>query len=260
MQVAIFSDVHGNLTALEAVLVDIKKQSPDLTLFAGDLCLFGARPAECVERIQQEDISLIAGNKDQVLSNQPLLSDDIEVEARERRQEIEDIVDWTRVQLGAARCAWLNTLPFHSRVLPTPHPKDDLFIVHANPHDVHQHIYPPEGMQEEIYGEIKQPDDDPGLRHLLQDLVCGVLAFGHVHVPNLRRWQHILLANISSVSLPQDGDKRAKYGLCTWNGNGGWHIEHQYVAYDMDEELSLLAERQPPGWEKICHRLKTARP
>jgi Icc-related predicted phosphoesterase len=48
MRVAIFSDVHGNLTALEAVLNDIKQQSPDLTMFAGDLCVDGARPVACI--------------------------------------------------------------------------------------------------------------------------------------------------------------------------------------------------------------------
>ena len=52
MRVAIFSDVHGNLTALQAVLADIEKQSPDYMAFAGDLCVFGARPAETLVLVE----------------------------------------------------------------------------------------------------------------------------------------------------------------------------------------------------------------
>jgi predicted phosphodiesterase len=259
MRVAIFSDVHGNLTALEAVLTDIKKQAPDLTFFAGDLCLFGPRPAACVDLIRQEGIAALYGNKDEVLSNNPILSTFTEEAKQKRRQNIEDIVDWTQVQLNESQRAWLHNLPFQHRVSPTIDYRDDLFIVHANPQDVHQHIYPPEDIQKRIYGEIKQGDNDPHLSHMLHDLACGTLAFGHVHVPNIRHWRSLVLANISSVSLAQDGDRRAKYGLFTWN-DGSWHIEHKFVEYDIDQELALLAEQRPPNWESISRRLQSALP
>lgn len=259
MRTAIFSDVHGNLTALEVVLADIKQQSSDLIVFAGDLCLFGPRPAECIARVQAEDISAIYGNQDEPLCNQPPLSDRIDQQEWEETQNAADIVSWTRLQLTADQRAWLHNLPFQYRVSPTTQPKDDLFIVHANPRDVEQHIYPPEERQKELYGKIRQSDDDPDLAHLLGDLVCGTLAFGHVHVPNIRQWQDTKLVNISSVSLAQDGDTRAKYGLFTWEG-GGWQIEHRYVSYDLDEELALLAERQIPRWETYARYLKTGQP
>jgi predicted phosphodiesterase len=54
MQVAIFSDVHGNLTAMQAVLADFERQRPDYTVFAGDLCLFGARPSDTL-RLSREN-------------------------------------------------------------------------------------------------------------------------------------------------------------------------------------------------------------
>ena len=50
MRVALFSDVHGNLTGLEAVLADIDEHAPDLVVFAGDLCLMGPRPGDCLRR------------------------------------------------------------------------------------------------------------------------------------------------------------------------------------------------------------------
>lgn len=258
MRTAIFSDVHGNLTALEAVLADIKQQSPDLIIFAGDLCLFGPRPAECLTLVQAENISTIYGNQDEPLCNQPPLSHEVDQAEWEINQDLKEIVTWTRLQLTVDQRAWLHALPFQRRVSPTTQPKDDLFIVHANPHDVEQHIYPPEARQKELYGEIRQPDDDPDLAQMLDNLVCGILAFGHVHVPNIRQWQNMSLVNISSVSLAQDGDTRAKYGLFTWDNRTGWQIEHRYVAYDLDKELGILAECQMPEWQKYSQQLKSA--
>lgn len=257
MRTAIFSDVHGNLTALEAVLADIKQQLPDLIIFAGDLCLFGPRPAECLALVRAKDISAIYGNQDKPLCDQPPLSPQINQTEWEISQDLKEIVTWTRLQLTVEQRAWLHALPFQRRVSPITQPHDDLFIVHANPHDVEQHIYPPEARQKELYGNIRQPDDDPDLAHMLDEPVCGILAFGHVHVPNIRPWQDTKLVNISSVSLAQDGDTRAKCGLFTWDNRAGWQTEHRYVAYDLDKELGIMAERQMPEWQKYSRQLKS---
>jgi len=256
MRIAIFSDVHGNLTALEAVLDHIKKQDPEAIFFAGDLCVFGARPGACVQRLREEGIASIYGNTDSWISNRPLLSDDIVAEKQARSQDSDTAVEWTWAQVDEMDRAWLRTLPFHLRFSPTAHPKDDLFIVHANPEDVDQPIHPPESLQEELYGEVKQPDDD--LQPLVGDVIAGVIGFGHVHIPSVRPWRDLTLANISSVSLPLDGDNRAKYGLLTWND--GWSVEHQYVEYDVDQEVDYLRRLKPPNWQKLSRQLQQARP
>lgn len=256
MRIAIFSDVHGNLTALEAVLDHIKKQKPDVIFFAGDLCVFGARPGDCTQRVRGEKIACIYGNTDSWISNRPLLSDDIVAEKRERSQNADTAVEWAWAQMDEMDRAWLRTLPFHQRFSPTPHPKDDLFIVHANPQDVDRPIHPPESLQEQLYGEVKQPDDD--LRPLLGSVIAGVIGFGHVHIPNVRLWGDLTLANISSVSLPLDGDSRAKYGLLTWDD--GWTVEHKRVEYDVDREVEYLSQLKPPNWRKLSHQLQHAEP
>lgn len=256
MRIAIFSDVHGNLTALEAVLKDIQKQGVDLTFFAGDLCVFGARPTECVQRLRDEDISAIYGNTDGWISNEPLLSDDIEAEEDARSRHVDTAAGWTWAHMDAMDRAWLRTLPFHRRFSPTANPIDDLFIVHANPRDVDQPIHPPESLQEELYGQIKQPDDD--LKPLLDDFTAGVISFGHVHIPNVRHWHDLTLANISSVSLPLDGDTRAKYGLLTWNDDD-WTIAHRRVEYNVDQEVELLGRLKPPKWQALSQQLQSGR-
>lgn len=255
MQIAIFSDVHGNLAAFEAVLADIKKQEPDLILFAGDLCVFGSQPAECIQLIRTENIGCIYGNTDQWISNDPLLSNDIAAEKKARSQDIETPEGWTWAQLKESEIAWLRSLTFQKRVSPTANPKDDLFVVHANPKDVDQPIHPTIELQEKLYGKVEQTDDD--LKHLLGDLFVGVLCFGHVHIPNVRQWRDLTLANISSVSLPLDGDPRAKYGLLTWDD--GWTIENRRIEYDVGREVGQLKKLQPPQWEKRSQVLETGR-
>lgn len=259
MKVAVFSDVHGNLTAFEAVLTHIKRQDPDLIFFAGDLCVFGARPKECLDLLRDENIPAVHGNTDQWISNKPLLSDDITAEEKKRTKIVNDVIDWSWAQLEEMDRAYLHEIPFHRRVSPSTNPLHDLFIVHANPRDVDQPIHPTESIQEDLYNEIKQPDDDPGLRHLLSDLETGIMAFGHVHIPNIRQWTGekgtVTLANISSVSLPLDGDSRAKYGLFTWTDGEGWTISHQYVDYDIGQEREILSQAKPPNWESLSERL-----
>lgn len=255
MRIVIFSDVHGNLTALDAVLRDIKRHGPDMILFAGDLCVFGARPAECLQRLRAETVRCVVGNTDGWISNQPLLSNDIEVEEQERSEHVATATEWTWAQLNEEDRAWLRTLPFHMRFSPTANPNDDLYIVHANPHDVEQPIYPPESLQEQFFGEILQPDE--ALEPLVGDIIAGVIAFGHVHIPSLREWRHLSLVNISSASLPIDGDVRAKYGLFTWDNE--WTIEHRRVVYDVDQEIDYLTQLKPPQWRQHTQQLKTAR-
>jgi predicted phosphodiesterase len=257
MRIAIFSDIHGNLTALEAVLDDIKQQSPDMVAFAGDACLFGARPKECLDLIRDQDMVCVHGNTDLMVAGHALLSDDIKAEINERQRTVESLKEWTAVQLTAHDRNWLEGLPFLRRISPTTNLHHDLLIVHANPQDVDQPIYPSADQQQQMWGEVRQPDAD--LLPLMQETVAGVMAFGHYHVPSLRLWQDMLLANISSVSLPLDGDRRAKYGLLTWTAGGPnqgeWQVEHRRVEYDVEQALQALAERQPPGWQELQKRL-----
>ena len=260
MKVAIFSDVHGNLTALEAVLKDIEQQKPDLTIFAGDLCTDGARPSACLERVQAADIAAIYGNTDERINNEPIISRDTKAAEKRRAQNAAEDNDlWTWSQLTQEGRAWLWGLPFYRRVSPTIRPQDDIFVVHANPLDTHQHIFPSEAEQRALFGEVHQPDDDVTLKKMLRNFSQGTIAFGHLHVPAVREWNNITLVNVASVSLPLDGDQRAKYGLFTWEREQGkWSIEHRRVRYNVAQEVEALQTIQPPNWETLVERLQTA--
>lgn len=243
MRIAVFSDVHGNLTALEAVLKDITTKDVDEVVFAGDLCLIGPRPAACLRMIQESNVTNIYGN-----------TDDWILMRQTPPPHLNALAQWTAAQLSSSEQSWLDDLAFSHRVSPSDQAQDDLLIVHANPLDVNQLIFPSEEQQMALYGRIRQSDEELGA--LVAVVEAEVLAFGHLHIPGERMWNKLRLVNISSVSMPGDGDARAKYGIFEWR-NGAWLFERQYVSYDMALEVEAYRQAQLPGWETVVESMLT---
>jgi predicted phosphodiesterase len=243
MRIAVFSDVHGNLTALEAVLEDISRVAVDGIVFAGDLCMVGPRPGACVRNVQRSDIISIYGN-----------TDDWVLGRQEAPQKLTALAQWTLAQLSEDERDRINELPFSHRLSPTGSALDDLLVVHANPMDVNQIIFPAEEEQRARYGRVRQTDGE--LTELVAETRAAALVFGHLHIPNERSWKQLKLFNISSVSMPGDGDPRAKYGLFTWEGDA-WSFERRVVAYDILPEIEAYRQQQPPGWENIVQTMES---
>jgi putative phosphoesterase len=177
MKVAIVSDVHGNLVALEAVLADLERVRPDLVVHGGDLAFNGPHPAECVDRIRELGWPGVIGNMDQAL----------ETHRHEPR------VGWAAERLGSDRNAWLQALPMEWR------DGSDIALVHAVPGDLWRGI---------------QPDtDDAELRAIYGPLGARIAVYCHVHRPYVRPIGDLTVANTGSVALPMDGITRASYLL-----------------------------------------------
>ena len=75
MRIAVVSDIHGNRTAFEAVLADLRQSSPDLILHGGDLANGGANPAEVVDRIRDLGWQGVIGNTDEILPMPEVLTE-----------------------------------------------------------------------------------------------------------------------------------------------------------------------------------------
>lgn len=242
MRIALFSDVHGNMSALRAVLASIDSQGVDEIVFAGDLCLMGANPQACIDTIRQRGIATVMGNTDAWL-----------VGAASPPEKVADMVAWCREQLTDSGQRWLAQQPFARVIQPTADPATALHIVHANPADLNQIIFPSEAAQKERYGEVRQSDDD--LESLLENVTAATLAFGHLHIPNVRPWRDKQLVNVSSVNMPGDGDPRAKYVIFNWE-DGRWRLEHHRTGYETAPEIAAFWSAQPPGWKEIISQLE----
>src|SRR5580698_3157904 len=114
MRIAIVSDIHDNLTALEAVLADLRETSPDLILHAGDIAHGGSSPVEVLDRIRDLGWPGVLGNTDEGLFRPESIrefSSGLPHTLQPMFAVIEEMAAWTRDQLGDARLAWLSGLP-----------------------------------------------------------------------------------------------------------------------------------------------------
>src|SRR3954452_16601872 len=212
MRLAILSDIHGNILALEAVLTDLKARGgADVIAIAGDLCLDGPRPREVLDLVRSLGSPVVQGNTDYSLALTPEETAD---------SETADLHQWTREQIGADGIEYLRNLPFAHRIR-EPEGEGVVLIVHANPQDRDQHLRPlaPEAQ----------------IAPLLEGVAPEVttIAFGHLHIPYVRQVGRLRLVDVASVGLPKDGDRRAGYGLFTWD-DGGWQIEQRRVEYPVE--------------------------
>ncbi|HTI15793.1 MAG TPA: metallophosphoesterase family protein [Dictyobacter sp.] len=234
MRVAILSDIHGNQIALEAVLKDLSRQpAVDTVVIAGDLCLNGPRPREVLQIIQQLNYSVIQGNVDTDIVEQPSTNG----------AKKQSVIAWTRKQIGQQGIDYLANLPF-SHTITNPN-GSDLLVVHANPLD-----------QEEAIFE-NTPDSE--LEYFFQDLPSNIsaVAYGHYHVPYMRHWRHLLLVDAGSVGLSRDGDTQSAYAILNWQDHT-WQVEHRRVAYDVEAVVNQLRKSGIPAVEKRIRVLTEA--
>jgi predicted phosphodiesterase len=176
MKLAIVSDVHGNLAALEAVADDLASVRPDLVVHGGDLATNGPHPVECVDRIRELGWPGIAGNVDLALWTLP------ETLPENVRRTFRVMAPVTASMLGDERVAWLKALPLEWR------DGDRIALVHAVPGDT---------------WKVVMPDSNEDLRSI----------YCHIHRPFVREVDGFIVANSGSVGLPFDGDTRSAYLL-----------------------------------------------
>jgi putative phosphoesterase len=217
MRIALLSDIHGNLLALDACLADLDSQGgADGVVVAGDLCLDGPKPKKVLQRLEEIGAACVRGNTDRYLS------EDGSGETFEAAEGAR--IAWTRREIGERWVSWLKELPFALRI-----GEDDnqLLVVHANPTTDDEHIWP-DAEEEE-------------LERLVGREPATAIAFGHLHIPFVRMWRGKLLVNVSSAGLPKDGDPRAGYAIIT-ERSAGWEVKHRRVAFDVKKVATQLAD------------------
>ncbi len=236
MRIAIVSDIHGNLTALEAVLADLRETSPDLVLHAGDIPHGGAHPVEVLDRIRDLGWPGVQGNTDELLFRPASLT---EFGSRTPKLQplwdvIEEMAAAERDALGVERLAWLKAIPFK-------HVVDSMALVHASPESCWKAPIPEasDAELESVYAPLGQP----------------IAVYAHVHCPFVRSLSSLTAVNTGSVSLSHDGDPRASYLLLD-----GLTPQIRRVAYDVDRELKALADSWLPHADWIAKILQAARP
>lgn len=229
MRLAIVSDIHGNLTALEAVVGDIERRGVDRVVHGGDLALAGCQPVEVIDRVRELGWPGIVGNTDELLWRPEQHA------AQERRAPklrdllrllFDEYAPATRELLGDERIAWL-------RGLPGEHRQDDLVLVHASPGDLWR--APPPAAE------------DSDLNATYGPYGAEIAVYGHIHHPYVRHLDRLTIANSGSVGSPFDGDPRASYLLVD-----SGEVQLVRVEYDVEGEVDLLLRSGYPDAPRIA--------
>jgi predicted phosphodiesterase len=233
MKAAVFSDVHGNLIALDAVLADAADAGVDEYWVAGDLVAHGPHSAATIRRLMElPNARFVRGNTDRyVLTGQ--VSAMIPADDPKMLAAAACSFAWTR---GAVTSVggydWLAGLPVEWRaILPDG---THVLMVHASP-----------GL-----------DDGPGLHESSTDaelLDAGVaeagaqLTFvGHTHRPMDRVVAGVRVVNLGSVSLPVTDERRAMWTLLEAH-ESGFQLEHRFADYDIEAVRSALDTGHHPS-------------
>ena len=232
MRVAILSDVHGNVRALEAVLADVRARGPfDQVLNGGDLAFGGPRPREAMQLLTAEGIPAVVGNTDQWVAGLVAPPDSGRATA-----------EWTRGRLTADDVALLRALPMSRRVEPAGGPM--LVLVHATP-----------ASTTDVVAADAPADVQAEMLHRAR---AATLAYGHIHHPYVREVPGGTIVNVGSVGLPFDGDPRPAWAIFALAG-GRWRAEILRVPYDAEAVARELQASDHPAGATFAQRVRAGR-
>jgi len=230
-RIAVISDVHGNLVALEAVRAAIKKERADALMICGDLVLNGPDPAgvvDAVRELEADGALVVAGNTDIAVADFdysaafPSLMDGVP-------ESIRSAAEWAHEQLGDERIDWLRRLPAERRLR-----VGELLILatHASP-----------GSQTEGFDGALDPNV---MIERASRTDARVICCGHTHLPEVRDLGWKLIVNAGSAGYVFDGEPTASWAVVTIDGEAV-SGEIRRTEFDSLTVSSALSARGLPG-------------
>jgi len=232
IRLAVLSDVHGNLLALEAVRKALKREKPDVTVIAGDLVMNGPEPGATVDAIREMEgggAIVVQGNTDVAVADAdyaaafPWLLDGGIPDATRA------VAEWSHDALDDDQLGWLRRLPAERRVKVG----DDLVLVtHASP-----------GSQTQGFDK----DLDPSIVvERVSRTDARVICCGHTHYPEIREFGWKVIVNDGSAGYAFDGDPTASWALVTFDGDDVT-AEIRRAEYDNLATSTAISARGLPG-------------
>lgn len=189
--VAIFSDIHANLPALQAVLADIDAAGITDVYCGGDLVGYGPHPNEVCALIQERGIPTIYGNYDHAIARDHDDCGCAYITPRDRELG-QQSVEWTLANTSAQSKAFMRELPFDLQLQVG---QAKVHLVHGSPRKVNEYLFEDKPLS--VFERIAGAED------------ADVLVFGHTHKPWHEVRGGVLFVNSGSVGKPKDGDPRA---------------------------------------------------
>jgi len=225
-RIAVISDVHSNLEALQEVLARVE----DMQVYClGDVVGYGANPNEVVETLQEREVLTVMGNHDYAA---------VTGETGMFNARAAMAAKWTAKTLKGLNTAYLRSLPRERR----PRLGDaEGYLTHGSPDDPLWEYVDPRTHQQ-LFG------------HYLERLRVQFLGLGHSHVPFVSEEAGGTVFNPGSVGQPRDGDRRASYAVVSVVG-AVVKVDNLRVEYDYEAAGSKIRAAGLP--EQFAERLRS---
>lgn len=227
MKLAVISDIHANLHALQAVWDDIEAQKPDAIYCLGDLVGYGAFPNEVVSFVREAGIPTVMGNYDEGVGFD---MNDCGCAYRDQASRDHGQVSlmWSHQQTTDENKAYLRSLQMQIR-LEERRPR--LLLVHGSPRKINEYMF--EDRPEAYFQRIAK--------------LAGtdVLFFGHTHLPYQKKVGRTLFVNTGSVGKPKDGDPRAGYVMAEIGRKV--ILDFRRIPYDVSAAADAVRQSSLPG-------------
>ena len=258
MKIALFSDIHANLPALEACLADIEQRKPDQIFCLGDLVGYNIWPNEVIREIRRRGIPTIAGNYDFGIGR---ASDDCGCAYKTDEEKANGAVSisFTNQIVQADERQYLRELPRHIRVEIEMQEGEpiSLLLVHGSPRKINEYLF--------------EDREEKSLMRILESANADILCFGHTHKPYHRvlnsgtdvepYFRHAI--NIGSVGKPKDGDPRGCYVILELDEHSNLRNENsiraEFVRFEYDVEMAARAVEGSPLPDAYAVALRVAK-
>lgn len=243
MKIAVISDIHGNMQALDSVLIDIKKENCDKIFCLGDLAMAGPQPDETIDRIKDmiinSDFELIQGNTDEYLS---LDSDEMYQKIKIANPIMAEAYNYDRKIIKKENLEFLKTLPakkefeiFGVKIL----------LVHGSPRSNSENIFPEMSLEK--------------IEKMLQGVDADLIFCGHTHQPcGYQTNTKQTVVNVGSVGRPLNEYPKACYLVLEITDDGEFYVEHKLINYDKEKAAELLTVQAFDGAGKLAQMLISA--
>lgn len=247
MKIALFSDIHSNLPALEAFFNDLSTRNVDAVYCLGDLVGYNIWPNEVINEIKKRGIPTIAGNYDYGVGR---ASDDCGCAYKtdeEKGMGVQSISLTNQLVNDEGR-KYLRTLPAHIQ-LEYRLNNDHLFLlmVHGSPRKINEYLF--------------EDREEKSMVRIMETANADIMFFGHTHKPYHRIMEYDIdgqkafrhAINIGSVGKPKDGDPRGCYVIITINDNSSKfdkdsiQVEFVRVQYDVEKAAKAVEDSILPN-------------
>lgn len=244
MKIALFSDIHANLPALEAFFADVDNREPDMIYCLGDLVGYNIWPNEVIDAVRKRNIPTIAGNYDFGIGR---MSDECGCAYKtDTEKDMGKIsIAFTNSLVKPKQRTYLRTLPAHIKVeFQLNEDKLNLLLVHGSPRKINEYLF--------------EDREEKSMIRIIEQADANIMCFGHTHKPYHRILNsgvdgsdHFLHAiNIGSVGKPKDGNPQGGYVMLTINDNSSitdqGSIQVEFIRFDYDIETAAKAVENSP--------------